>query len=236
MTRDDEQNGRDVALQGGAQPDTGTRGRERRFALPRDGALVQRLRDGDEAAFADLIRAYHGRLVRLALSFVDDHATAEEVVQETWLGVLNGLATFEGRSALKTWIFRILVNKAKTRSVREARMVAFSDLGDADSEGEPAVDPARFTADGRWADPPRRWADDTPEALLLRREVREHLEQAVQSLPPRQRVVLVLRDIEAMSAAEVCGILEIAETNQRVLLHRARSVLHRAMDSYVSKE
>ena len=205
-------------------------------ASAEDRALIARLLAGDEAAFAGLIEEHHGRLVRLARSFVKDQATAEEVVQETWIGVLNGLGTFEGRSALKTWIFRILVNRAKTRGVREARSVPFSSLGDREGDAEPAVDPARFRSDGMWAAPPRRWDDDTPEALLLREEARQRLEQSIEELPPRQRMVLVLRDIEGVPAEEVCNILEIAETNQRVMLHRARSALHRALERYLEEE
>ena len=163
-----------------------------------------------------------------------DQATAEEVVQETWIGVLRGLGSFEGRSALKTWIFRILVNRAKTRGVREARSVALS--SDDDGPTEPAVDPARFRADGMWADPPRRWEDDTPEAVLVREEARRRLAQAIEELPSRQRAVLVLRDLEGVSAEEVCNILEIADTNQRVMLHRARSALHRALERYLEEE
>jgi len=201
-----------------------------------DSVLLRRLLDGDEASFTGLVDQYHGRLVRLARSFVKDQATAEEVVQETWLGVLKGLPRFEGRSALKTWIFRILVNRAKTRGVREARTVPFSELGDPEGGAEPAVDPARFRPSGRWADPPRRWEDDTPETLLLRAEARRHLEAAIERLPARQRAVLVLRDIERVSAAEVCNILGIADTNQRVLLHRARSALHRALERYLDED
>lgn len=203
---------------------------------PEDAALVARLLAGDEAAFAWLIDQYHGRLLRLARSFVKDQATAEEVVQETWVGVLKGLRSFEGRSALKTWIFRILTNRAKTRGVREVRSVPFSSLGDGDGPEEPAVDPARFRSDGMWAHAPRRWEDDTPEAVLLREEARKRLEQAIEDLPPRQRTVLVLRDIEGVSAEDVCNILEIAETNQRVMLHRARSTLHRALERYLEED
>lgn len=196
--------------------------------------LIARLLDGDEAAFAGLVDQYHGRLLRLARSFVKDQATAEEVVQETWIGVLKGLRGFEGRSALKTWIFRILVNRAKTRGVRESRIR--STISASEGDGEPAVDPARFGANGRWTVPPRRWDDDTPEALLLRDEVRRHLQRSIEDLPPRQRTVFVLRDIERVSAQEVCDLLEIAATNQRVMLHRARSALHRALEEFLDGE
>ena len=203
---------------------------------PDEQGLLERLRAGDEAAFTTLVERHDRALLRLARVFVPNRSVAEEVVQETWIGVLNGLGTFEGRSALKTWIFRILVNRAKTRGVREARSVRFSSLGDPEGDGEPAVDPTRFGPHGMWADPPRRWEDDTPEAVLLRGEARQRLEQAIEELPPRQRMVLVLRDIEGVPAEEVCNILEIAETNQRVMLHRARSALHRALERYLEEE
>jgi len=215
---------------------SGARVSGRRAASSEEAALVGRLLAGDEDAFTGLVDRYHGRLLRLARSFVKDQATAEEVVQETWMGVLRGLRSFEGRSALKTWIFRILVNRAKTRGVREARSVPLSSLGDDDGPNVPAVDPVRFRSDGMWADPPRRWEDDTPEAVLLREEARRRLAQAIEALPPRQRAVLVLRDLEGVSAGEVCNILEIADTNQRVMLHRARSALHRALERYLDEE
>jgi len=236
MGRSDDIPGRGAALAPSGVGDARARPSTIDAASAEDRALIARLLAGDEAAFAGLIEEHHGRLVRLARSFVKDQATAEEVVQETWIGVLNGLGTFEGRSALKTWIFRILVNRAKTRGVREARSVRFSSLGDPEGDGEPAVDPTRFGPHGMWADPPRRWEDDTPEAVLLREEARQRLEQAIEELPPRQRMVLVLRDIEGVPAEEVCNILEIAETNQRVMLHRARSALHRALERYLEEE
>jgi RNA polymerase sigma-70 factor (ECF subfamily) len=135
-----------------------------------DFALVRRLVAGDASAFALLVDRYHGRLLRLAMTFVSDRAAAEDVVQDTWLGVMRGLETFEGRSALSTWIFRILTNRAKTRALRDARSLPFSALDSPDQEHEPAVDPARFQPNGAWADPPRRWDDDTPEKLLMKQE------------------------------------------------------------------
>ncbi len=195
-----------------------------------DLALVRRLLAGDEAAFASLVNRYHGRLLRLAMNFVSDRSAAEEVVQDSWLGVMSGLQTFEGRSALKTWIFRILINRAKTRGVREARSIPFSALENPEREREPAVDPARFQPNGMWADPPRRWDDETPERLLMRQEARRCLEDEMAKLPPNQRAVLTLRDIEGLPSDEVCNILDISETNQRVLLHRARSKIRLALE------
>jgi RNA polymerase sigma-70 factor (ECF subfamily) len=205
-------------------------------AAPRDLALLERLRAGDEGAFATLVDEYHGTLVRLALVFVSSRAVAEEVVQETWLGVLNGLGEFEGRSSLKTWIFRILTNRAKTRGVREGRSVPFSALGDGDDDREPAVDPSRFNSSGRWASPPRRWERDTPERLAMQQQAVHELKDAIDELPPNQRAVLVLRDVDGVGSDEVCNILEISETNQRVLLHRARSRLRSVLEDYVDRE
>ncbi len=210
--------------------------RERPGATPEDLALVERLLGGDEPAFAALVDLYHGRLIRLAMVFVSDRAAAEEVVQETWLGVLNGLGKFEGRSALKTWIFRILTNRAKTRGGRDARFVSFSSLADPDAKGEPAVDPDRFTAKGMWGQPPRPWTENTPEKLLLRREAMALLEKAIAELPPNQRAVVTLRDVDGLDSGEVCDLLEISESNQRVLLHRGRSRLRRALARYLTGE
>jgi len=199
-------------------------------ASPEDRAVIEKLLAGDEAAFGSLVERYHGQLLRLALVFVSDRMAAEEVVQETWLGVLNGLKSFEGRSALKTWIFRILTNRAKTRGVRERRSIPFSALGDPDLDHEPAVDPDRFTPQGMWADPPHRLDEDSPESLLLRKETMAAIAQAIAELPANQRAVLTMRDIEGLDADEVCNILEISETNQRVLLHRARSRLRLTLE------
>lgn len=202
-------------------------------ACPEDLALVKQLLSGDEAAFASLVQRCHGRLIRLALVFVADRAVAEEVVQETWLVVLNGLRSFEGRSALKTWIFSILTNKARTRAGRERRSVPFSALTTRRPDDEPAVDRARFTSRGMWAVPPERWEEDTPEQLLLRDETRTMITNAIARLPQHQRAVVTLRDVEGLDSAEVCHILQINGTNQRVLLHRARSTLRSAMEKYL---
>ncbi len=204
-----------------------------RLAALDDGALVDRLLARDEAAFVALVERYHPSLVRLALTYVSSAAVAEEVAQETWVGVLKGLAAFERRSMLKTWIFRILTNRAKTRGVREGRTVPFSALGDnTDDEREPAVDPERFDVKGMWALPPSVSGGD-PEALLERREAMTALQAAIDALPAAQRAVVILRDLEGVDAPEACNILEISETNQRVLLHRARSRLRRALEPYV---
>jgi RNA polymerase sigma-70 factor (ECF subfamily) len=205
-------------------------------ASPSDAEVLRRLRAGDEETFAALVDAHHGTMVRLALVFVRTRAAAEEVAQDAWVGVLKGLATFEERSSLKTWILRILTNRAKSRGVRDGRSVPFSSIGDADEEAEPAVDPERFKPNDMWAEPPRPWADDTPERLLMRREALALVEKTIDELPPQQRAVILLRDIEGESTADVCNVLEISETNQRVLLHRARMRVRRALEQYLDEE
>lgn len=202
-------------------------------ALPEDQRLVERLLAGDEVAFTQLIEHYHGPLLRLARVYVSSQAVAEEVVQEAWTGLLRGLPKFEGRSSLKTWIFRILTNRAKTRGVREGRTVPFSSLGDPGPESEPAVDPSRFRESGMWVAPPRRWDSDTPEKLLMQKQAMQGLAAALGDLPASQRAVVTLRDIEQLDAVEVCNVLEISETNQRVLLHRGRSKLRRILEEYI---
>ena len=195
----------------------------------KDGfVLTQQLLAGDEAAFSALVAAHHGSLLRLALTFVADRGTAEEVVQETWLGVIKGLKSFEGRSSLKTWIFRILVNRARTRGARDGRLLTFSALASSEREGSELTD--RFTSEGRWLHPPGNWEEQNPEDLLLRRETVERLQRAVADLTAAQRAVITLRDIEGLDSPEVCNVLGISETNQRVLLHRARTKVRAALE------
>jgi len=203
-------------------------------ASAEDLALVRRLLAGDEAAFTHLVERYHGSLLRLAQVFVANRAVAEEVVQETWLAVLNGLHAFEGRSALKSWIFTILTNRAKTRAVREKRFIPFSELSGPGMKDEPVFEPDRFTSGGAWSRPPRRWDDDTPEKLLLRRETLALVEKTMAGLPSRQRAVVTLRDVEGLDAVEVCDILELSEANQRVLLHRARSKVRTVLERHLT--
>ena len=190
-----------------------------------EDALLQRLRAGDEDAFATLVARHDGALRRVARTFVRTPAAADDVVQETWLGVLRGLDGFEGRSSLRTWIFRILVNRARTRAVGDARSVPFSALEDDD---RPAVEPTAFGADGRWTSAPPRLEHD-PESSLLRRELRDELLGAVDRLAPAQRLVITLRDLVGLPAEEVCELLDITDGNQRVLLHRARARVHAAL-------
>jgi RNA polymerase sigma-70 factor, ECF subfamily len=211
---------------------------QRTSVLADDGVVVAALRRGDEAVFAALVNAYSASLLRLAQDFVRTRAVAEEVVQETWLAVLNGIDRFEGRSSLKTWLYRILVNKAKTRGVREARTVPFSALA---PEGEdPVVPEERFRgADdqwpGHWASPPRA-LDTVPEHRLLAGEARERIAQALERLPESQRVVVTLRDIAGWDSEEVCEELGLSEGNQRVLLHRGRAKLRAAFERYLEEE
>ena len=202
--------------------------------------LVEALRGGDEAAFVTLIDRYQGPLVRLAQVYVGDRAVAEEVVQETWLGVLRGLDRFEGRSSLKTWIFRILTNRAKTRGEREGRTVPFSALSLELDPSEPSVGPERFLPPdhprwpGHWSSPLKSWGDD-PVARLLSGETLGYVETALNALPQSQRTVIALRDVEGWASDEVCSLLGISETNQRVLLHRARSKVRMALEQHLSE-
>jgi len=199
--------------------------------------LLESLRAGDEAAFRELVREYQPSLVRVARIYVSSQATAEEVAQETWLGVLNGLDRFEGRSSLRTWIFRILTNIAKTRAVREGRTLPFSALQDPGRVPEAAVDADRFLDPehprwpGHWALKPEAW----PEDALLAAETRKRLAEAIEALPASQRAVISLRDIEGWSSEEVRNALELSETNQRVLLHRARSKVRVALEEYLQE-
>lgn len=197
-----------------------------------DLKILARLRAGDGSALRELVRRYHASLLRLALAFLPNQALAEEAVQDTWTAVLDGLASFEGRSSLKTWIFRILANRAKTRMVREARSVPFSALAGAESD-EVAVDPARFASDGHWAESPRSFSNESPEKQLIDKEAMSCLESALRQLPLNQRTVVTLRDVQGLDSDEVCNILGIRETNQRVLLHRGRSKLRRALEEHL---
>jgi RNA polymerase sigma-70 factor (ECF subfamily) len=198
-------------------------------AVDDDTALLSRLRAGDERAFEALVAHHDGALRRVARSYVRTDAAVDDVVQETWLGVVRGLEDFEGRSSLRTWIFRILVNQARTRGVRDARSVPFSAL---ETDDAPAVEPAAFTADGRWTSAPPR-LDSDPETGLLRAELRGRLLDAVDALSHDQRAVITLRDLVGLPAMDVCDLLEITEVNQRVLLHRARARVRAALTPLV---
>lgn len=198
-----------------------------------DAGLVEGLRRGDEAAFAALIRMYGAGMLRVAEMYVASRAVAEEVVQDAWLGVLRGIDRFEGRSSLKTWLFRIVANTAKTRGIREARSVPFSSF---EGEGDATVASDRFLGDqhrfpGHWAVPPASWAG-LPESRLLARETLGVILREIERLPSAQRAVLTLRDIEGLSTDEVCNALDLTETNGRVLLHRARAKVRAALEEH----
>jgi RNA polymerase sigma-70 factor (ECF subfamily) len=232
-------NERTESVERGRSP-SGRKGRSRAERSVEDGRdsdlqLVALLLEGDEDAFQALVEKYHGRLIRLARQFLSDPASAEEIVQDTWVAVLRGLPGFEGRSALTTWIYQILSNRAKTRAIRDGRTVLFADFDSVGDGSGPAVDPARFSAGGRWTEPPRRWERDDPESLLLRTETGRIIEEMISSLPAGQRAVVTLRDIEGLSSDDVCNILDISETNQRVLLHRARSRLRRDLEEHLHR-
>lgn len=188
-----------------------------------DAELLRQLRAGDERAFVALVERYNGSMLRLALSFVPSRAVAEEVVQDTWLAVLRGLAGFEGRSSLRTWMFTILVNRARTTGSREQRTIPVADAG-------PVVDASRFGPDGAWSAPPDHWIEEAEDRIEAGK-LATLLRSAMDGLPARQREVVVLRDVEGMSSAEVCAVLAISEANQRVLLHRGRGRLRQVLES-----
>jgi RNA polymerase sigma-70 factor (ECF subfamily) len=203
-----------------------------------DTRLVAALRSGDEQAFRTLIERFQASFVRVAQSYVRDRAVAEEVAQETWVAVLQGLDRFEGRSSLKTWMYRILTNRAITRAKRERRSTPFSALARDDG---PAVDPDRFlpagdpSRPGAWRAPPQPWSD-LPQEVLLAAETRAKLLAAIERLPDSQREVITLRDIEGLSADEVRELLELSDVNQRVLLHRARSRVRALLEPYLEQD
>jgi RNA polymerase sigma-70 factor, ECF subfamily len=210
--------------------------------LPSDDVLVASLKRRDEVAFVSLVQRYQQPLVRLALVYAGSRAVAEEIAQDAWLGVLQGIDRFEGRSSFKTWLFRILVNRARTRAEREGRTVPFSALGEASTgPDEPAVPSDRFLAPdhpewpSHWAVPPEPW-HTSPEESLLTRETLDLIGHAIDLLPPAQREVITLRDVEGWSSEEVCNVLQISETNQRVLLHRARSRVRAVLERHFSDD
>jgi RNA polymerase sigma-70 factor, ECF subfamily len=187
--------------------------------------LVARLREGDEAAFVALAGRHQATMLRLAAAFVPSAAVAEEVVQDTWVAVLRGIDGFAGRASFKTWLLQILVNRAKSTGMSEARSLPIGEAG-------PAVDRSRFDAGGAWTSPPRPWVEESDDRLLAS-GLRGTLELALKRLPSRQRAIVILRDVDGLSSDEVCGVLDISAGNQRVLLHRARSQLREAMEEFV---
>jgi RNA polymerase sigma-70 factor (ECF subfamily) len=208
-------------------------------AAERESRLVEALAAGDEQAFVELVRLYGPSMLRVARLYVSSGAVAEEVVQETWLKVLTAIDRFEGRSSLKTWLFRILANTAQTRATREGRSIPFTALSDPELDvAEPSVEVDRFRGAGKrfadhWTSSPQRWAE-LPETSLLSQETLAVVERAAASLPPAQRAVLTLRDILGCDADEVCEILEISAGNQRVLLHRARAKVRKVLERHLA--
>jgi RNA polymerase sigma-70 factor (ECF subfamily) len=221
---------------------TGADSQPKKVASADDWQMVEALRTGDEAAFTLALDRYHKAMVRLAGIYVRDPATAEDVAQETWVAVLRELDQFQGRSSFKTWIFSILTNRAKTRGQKEGRYISLSldEVEDSDTESsEPAVSLERFqSSEGpwphHWISLPRNW-DYIPEERFDSQETRAHIQQAIDTLPSKQREVITLRDVEGLPSEEVRSILEISDTNQRVLLHRARSKVRRALEQYLGE-
>lgn len=204
-----------------------------------DDAIVAGVRSGDEAVFAQVLNDWSRSMLLLARTFVSTEASAEEVVQDTWLAVIRGIDRFEGRSSLRTWVYRILVNTAKKRGVRESRTVPWSSLATTDEERGPTVDPALFRDatdqyPGGWRSFPQEW--HSSESSVLAGEVRTKVRAAIDELPDRQRVVITLRDVIGHSSVEVCQLLEISGANQRVLLHRARAAVRSRLAPYLQKE
>jgi RNA polymerase sigma-70 factor (ECF subfamily) len=184
-------------------------------------------RAGDEQAFVALVARHHAAMLRLASSFVSSGAVAEEVVQDTWVGVLRGIDGFAGRSSFRTWLLRILVNRARSTGVRERRSVAVGDAG-------PVVDSSRFDASGAWMSPPQHWIEDSEDRMQAQ-ALAGHIRKTLGELPERQREVVVLRDVDGLSSREVCEVLEISDANQRVLLHRGRSHLRQALEAQMGR-
>jgi RNA polymerase sigma-70 factor (ECF subfamily) len=203
--------------------------------LPLDDELVAALRAGDDSVFAAVLAGWSSSMLRLARSFVSTHASAEEVVQDTWLAVIKGIDAFEGRSSFKTWVYRILVNIARKRGAGEHRSVPWASLAPEDEDRGPTIDPARFhnrgAYPGHWREVPEAWA--SPENVALNREIREIIADVLDTLPARQRAVISLRDVADHSSTEVCAILQISAANQRVLLHRARAMVRERLADYL---
>jgi RNA polymerase sigma-70 factor, ECF subfamily len=192
--------------------------------------FLARLRQGDELAYKTLIRRFHGSLIGVAASIIGSRAQAEEIVQDAWLAVFAGIGGFEGRSSLVTWIFSILLNRARTRASREGRLVGLPALLEGTEPGGRAVDAAEFKPDGHWREAPRLWDELSPERIVGGRQLWDHVLEAIERLPTGQRAVIILRDMEGCDAEDACALLGISAENQRVLLHRARGRIRQAID------
>jgi RNA polymerase sigma-70 factor (ECF subfamily) len=202
-----------------------------------EDTLLARLKRGDEGTFDELVNQHHSALIRMAMGYVADREVAEEVVQDTWMAVIESLNRFEGRSSLRTWICGILIHKAKDRGVREKRHTTFSAFESYDDDNDEAVDPSRFQQTGEWAGhwafPPQPWDDQTPEKLLASQQAVNAMQRAIEALPATLKEVLILRDVEGVEAKEVCEMLKITETNLYVRLHRARERVRVAVETYL---
>ena len=198
-----------------------------------DPQFLVRLKQGDPAAYRHLVRRFHASLVRFAASIIGSHAQAEEVVQDSWLAVYSGVGRFEARSSVVTWIFSIVVNRARTRVSREGRLVGLGALMEGTVPGERGVPLSEFKPDGHWVEAPRLWDELNPERIVGGRQLWDHVQTVIDGLPAGQRAVILLRDMEGHDAEETCALLEISAENQRVLLHRARSQIRREIDRLI---
>jgi RNA polymerase sigma-70 factor, ECF subfamily len=198
-----------------------------------DPDFLVRLRQGDSAAYRMLVRRFHASLVRFAASIIGSHAQAEEIVQDSWLAVYSGVGRFEGRSSLVTWIFSIVVNRARTRVSREGRLVGLGSLMEGTSPTERGVPLTEFKPDGHWVEAPRLWDELNPERIVVGRQLWDHVQRVIDLLPAGQRAVILLRDMEGRDAEETCSLLDISPENQRVLLHRARSRIRQEIDTLI---
>lgn len=201
-----------------------------------DPIFLMRLRQGDADAYRSLIRRFHGSLVGIAASIIGSRAQAEEVVQDTWLAVFSNIGRFEGRSSLVTWLFSIVLNRARTRASREGRLVGLAALMDGTPPHERGVPVTAFKPDGHWVEVPRLWDEIDPERIVGGRQLWDHVQDVIERLPSGQRAVIILRDMEGREAEEACELLGISAENQRVLLHRARSRIRQAIDALTGAE
>lgn len=205
------------------------------LSIEDESAFIASLLGGDEAAFVRLVNKHHDALVRMAMIFVSDRGAAEELVQETWLAVIDGLERFEQRSSLKTWIFAIMANKAKKRAGRDARTINLSSFDEHDVERMlDNPDEGRFDGRGHWTQPPQKWRVD-PEERLLKQQLLEVVKDTIEALPEHQRLVVTMRDVQGFSSNDVVAILEISSSNQRVLLHRARATIRAAIERHLAE-
>jgi RNA polymerase sigma-70 factor (ECF subfamily) len=195
-----------------------------------DPAFLERLRNGEQAAYRALIRRFHRSLTNVAAAIIGSQAQAEEVVQDTWVAVFSGIGRFEGRSSIATWLFSIALNRARSRATRERRSVSLPPGLDGAEPGERGVPLSAFKPDGHWVETPRLWDDITPERIVAGRQIWDQVQTVLEQLPNGQRAVLMLRDMEGQTAEDVCDLLKISAENQRVLLHRARSRVRQAID------